>query len=439
MVLGPVSSSSRCGWTLACRATLRVMPFNARVIQVLIASPGDVRDERAVVADVIHEWNSVNARERGVVLMPLRWETDTRPDIGLGPQAAINRQIVDHADMVIGVFWTRLGTPTEAAASGTVEELDRVGEAGKPIMLYFSRTPVDPELLDLEEYARLTAFRKRTYPRGLVEKYQSLQEFRVTLTRQLAMQVRDIIQKTAPIPQDLPEAAVTPQLRLTVAGPRVEALEHHSVIRLTKARCIDPEAIPSLEDPSRAGGSSSEMYFITTTIGNKTDPEYYRKLVRWYEHFSVTASFRLALVNDGDRAVHDLHLDTRFTTDVPKTTLSTAEPAKPQRFTGGTHISFATSWEPHSRALRLESLSTGAWAFETAVGVVQVGRTLEWGPNLFWTAPRAGSLAITSTVYSSDAPPFILNSRLDVAVEERELSYRDILASLGETDPKAQD
>ncbi len=318
------------------------MPFNARVIQIFVASPGDVRDERAVVADVIHEWNSVNARERGVVLMPLRWETDTRPDIGLGPQAAINRQTVDHADMVIGVFWTRLGTPTEAAASGTVEELDRVGEAGKPVMLYFSRTPIDPELLDLEEYARLAGFRKRTYPRGLVEKYQSLQEFRVTLTRHLAMQVRDVIQKTAPISQDLPVVAAAPQLKLTIVGPRVETLEQHSVIQLTQVRCIDSEAIPTLKEPTRVRGLSSDLYFMPS---DKRDPAYYRKLIRWYERFSSTASFRLALVNDGDRAVHDLHLDTRFLTEVPNTTLSTHEPEKPESFTGGALLPLVTGWK----------------------------------------------------------------------------------------------
>jgi hypothetical protein len=154
---------------------LNHMPFDARVIQVLIASPSDVAGERAVIADVVHEWNSVNARERGVVLMPLRWETDARPDLSATPQASINRQVGDHADMVIGVFWTRLGTRTASADSGTVEEIDRAGNAGKPVMLYFSRAPVDPEQLDLDEYARLTEFKQRTYPRGLIEKYQSLE------------------------------------------------------------------------------------------------------------------------------------------------------------------------------------------------------------------------------------------------------------------------
>jgi hypothetical protein len=36
------------------------------------------------------------------------------------------------------MFWTKLGTATGVAASGTVEEIDRFVAAGKPAMLYFS-------------------------------------------------------------------------------------------------------------------------------------------------------------------------------------------------------------------------------------------------------------------------------------------------------------
>src|SRR5438270_8352332 len=40
---------------------------------------------------------------------PLRWETHTAPEYGRRPQEVINRQIVDHCDFLVGVFWTRVG------------------------------------------------------------------------------------------------------------------------------------------------------------------------------------------------------------------------------------------------------------------------------------------------------------------------------------------
>jgi len=55
------------------------MPYNARVFQILIASPGDVEQEREVVTEIIHEWNNLNAREKSLVLLPLRWETHSSP------------------------------------------------------------------------------------------------------------------------------------------------------------------------------------------------------------------------------------------------------------------------------------------------------------------------------------------------------------------------
>jgi hypothetical protein len=128
------------------------MPYSARVFSILIASPGDVEQERKIVAEVIHEWNDLNAREKSLVLLPLRWETHSSPELGMRPQAVINRQVVDQCDMVVGVFWTRLGTPSGEAASGTVEEIERAGFAGKIIMLYFSNAKVDLETLDLEEF-----------------------------------------------------------------------------------------------------------------------------------------------------------------------------------------------------------------------------------------------------------------------------------------------
>ena len=41
--------------------------------------------------------------------------------------------------MAVGVFWTRVGTPTAESESGTAEEMVRVGDAGKPVMLLGSR------------------------------------------------------------------------------------------------------------------------------------------------------------------------------------------------------------------------------------------------------------------------------------------------------------
>lgn len=40
----------------------------------MIASPGDVSQERRVIRDVIDEWNTIYSEDRRIVLMPVGWE-----------------------------------------------------------------------------------------------------------------------------------------------------------------------------------------------------------------------------------------------------------------------------------------------------------------------------------------------------------------------------
>src|SRR3989442_1579159 len=162
-----------------------IMPFNSRAYRILIASPSDVEEEREIAVRVIQEWNDLYSYSRSVVLLPLRWETHSAPEYGTRPQEVINRAVVDQCDLLIGIFWTRIGTPTGVADSGTLEEITRVAPAGKPIMLYFSRIGMDPERVDLDQLNKLNAFKADTYPNALTESYKSHIDFRDKFARQL--------------------------------------------------------------------------------------------------------------------------------------------------------------------------------------------------------------------------------------------------------------
>ncbi|MGZ8910678.1 MAG: DUF4062 domain-containing protein [Methylococcaceae bacterium] len=168
------------------------MAYDSRVYRILIASPSDVEEEREIAVRVIQEWNDLYSHSRKVVLLPLRWETHTAPEFGTRPQEVINRAIVDQCDLLVGIFWTRIGTPTGKAESGTLEEIERVGKAAKPIMLYFSKVPIDPESIDLQQNETLKQFKSKTYPKGLVESYKSIIEFRDKFAKQLELKVRDL-------------------------------------------------------------------------------------------------------------------------------------------------------------------------------------------------------------------------------------------------------
>ncbi len=145
-----------------------VVAFEARVLTVLIASPGDTAEARDVVERTITSWNRDRSRSERAVLVPLRWETDAVPAMGDDGQAVINRQLVDDVDIVVALFHSRLGLPTARAASGTVEEIDRAVARGIPVHVYFAEMP-HPYGVDWDEVKRLTDFRSSLQERGFLE------------------------------------------------------------------------------------------------------------------------------------------------------------------------------------------------------------------------------------------------------------------------------
>lgn len=168
------------------------MPTRSKVFRVMIGSPSDLGEERLAATAAVNEWNAQHADAEGAVLLPVKWETHAMPASGVRPQSAINDQLVDHCDVLVGMFWTKLGTATGVAASGTVEEIDRFVAAGKPAMLYFSRRKAAKDKIDPAQAARLKKFKAATYKKSLVGSFTSVAELKRVLLRDLTRQVRQL-------------------------------------------------------------------------------------------------------------------------------------------------------------------------------------------------------------------------------------------------------
>jgi uncharacterized protein DUF4062 len=112
------------------------------VLNVLISSPSDVNAERDAVEKAVREWNVNHRKNRNIMLEPVRWETHSYPAMGERPQGILNNQIVKDADLMIGIFGSRMGTPTGTAPSGICEEIEEVRKTGRHVALYFSDAPV---------------------------------------------------------------------------------------------------------------------------------------------------------------------------------------------------------------------------------------------------------------------------------------------------------
>jgi hypothetical protein len=168
------------------------MPVEAKVYRVLIASPRDVAEERDIIRNQIYQWNAIHTADMKMVLMPVGWETDATPSLEERGQAVINRQLVDTCDLLIGIFWTRLGTPTPEAESGTVEEIERANNEGKRCIVYFSDREVSLSKTDQKQYRRLQKYKEALQAKGLTDNYNSLDKFKDKVFRHITFAVLEI-------------------------------------------------------------------------------------------------------------------------------------------------------------------------------------------------------------------------------------------------------
>ena len=125
-------------------------------LKVFIASPMDIKDERDQLKAVLEEINSSEGASEGYRFELICWENDTRPGFGVDAQHVVNSQLPEY-DICVCLFKNKLGTPTNRAASGTVEEYERarikrVYKEKLIIMSYFFETekPV-PEVVEMKD------------------------------------------------------------------------------------------------------------------------------------------------------------------------------------------------------------------------------------------------------------------------------------------------
>lgn len=169
-------------------------------VTVFIASPGDVLEERDVVESAISRLNISWAPQLNVQIRTLRWESHTHPSAGSDLQTIINEQIGSDYDLLLGIFWSRLGTPTPRASSGAVEEFERAyhrylqDPKNVKIMLYFKTADIPMEKIDSEQIYNLKNFKQEIGKRGILyQDFKDTREFENFINIQLIPCVSQIV------------------------------------------------------------------------------------------------------------------------------------------------------------------------------------------------------------------------------------------------------
>ena len=162
------------------------MSYQATIYKILLSAPNDIIQEIPIIRETIASWNTINAFTSKKYLDLIHWKTHTYPQAGESPQKIINRQIVDDADILIAIFWTRFGTKTEDYESGTIEEIERTIESGKPTLVYFSKQPVMMESVDIAQYHKVKEYCNSIKSKVLYGEYSTKEELRNLLFRHIS-------------------------------------------------------------------------------------------------------------------------------------------------------------------------------------------------------------------------------------------------------------
>jgi hypothetical protein len=161
----------------------------------LLISPSDVSSESDAVTEILAKWNAQIGTALGARVELVKWESHSTPDLSAPPQEVLNEQLLPDCDFAVAIFWSRLGTPTENYESGSVEEIDKLLQDGKRVLVYFNTSPIPQGRLEDDQFERLQKVKKRYLEQGLLSTYENTEELKVNIQNHLASVVNSLLSK----------------------------------------------------------------------------------------------------------------------------------------------------------------------------------------------------------------------------------------------------
>jgi hypothetical protein len=288
------------------------MPRQETILSIFLASPSDVSAERTRLEEVITELNQSWSRTLGIRLDLIRWETHAYPGFGDDAQDVINDQIPMDYDIFIGILWSRFGTPTGRAGSGTEEEYLRAKEkwdndkSSINIMFYFKDSPLAPSQIDSSQLAKVTEFRRSLGNSGsLYSSYSGTEDDFANLVRIHLTRVIQVWQ--ANLKQNAERQAISLGIDFPHAGPKPEAIDEDELGFLDLVEEI-------VEDFNDAGVVLSRIAKAIESVGKKMAEQNKRiEASKMAGQFTPTFAKRMVGKASTDMKVFAAKLDT----DIP--------------------------------------------------------------------------------------------------------------------------
>ena len=242
------------------------MAESRKVVRVFLASPGDLKGERAAAKQVVDELNQTWFVFHGYQIELVGWELTVS---GFGrPQALINQDL-ETCEYFLGLLYKRWGTPPDKVGkftSGFEEEfrtsIERHRTSGKPeISLLFKTIDAADQQDPGEQLKRVLDFKKEVVDRKelLYEEFSTLADFQERVRRCMSRYVQRLI-KEEETTSSSAEAQVAPEVR-PVAQAVTDAQLPESILSsegaqflrnfITQTEQFDQENPPAAKDVAR--------------------------------------------------------------------------------------------------------------------------------------------------------------------------------------------
>jgi hypothetical protein len=160
-------------------------------INLFISCPGDIVEELNSIEVIVKEINKTFGKFSNFVIQIVHWNEDTYTDMGEDGQEIINNQI-DY-DILIGILWMKLGTPTKRDKSGTVEEINRaINNPDKQQLIYFKTAPPSNlNSINTSELNDIILFKKELSEKLLYKEFDSIEKFETLFRLNLSSLIKD--------------------------------------------------------------------------------------------------------------------------------------------------------------------------------------------------------------------------------------------------------
>lgn len=185
------------------------------LVHVFVAGPEDCRREKAAIVEAILRLNHPRPVDVPIGRLPVIDHLHSRPQIGGRAQRLLDKQLLDHCDILVAVFRARMGTRTGRAESGTASEIRRLAREGKEVLVYFAE---HPRVTDRRQFARLARFKEVMRARGLVKEYASVPDLVSQVLSHLPGAIESTVGPRAQLPRGQ-RGAVSRRVRGGRRGP----------------------------------------------------------------------------------------------------------------------------------------------------------------------------------------------------------------------------